>query len=173
MNLILRQLSLSDSEAFNEGLALFSDMESFWYTFTWVPGMSHEEHLKILDDEIKGLNLEPHRVPGTMLYAFLEGKIVGRCNIRHELNEHLKIFGGHIGYSVATPYRNRGIASEILKQSLEYCRNKLKLEKVLLTCNNENIGSNKTIEKNGGILENTIYNKDKDIYTRRYWINLT
>lgn len=173
MNLVLRPLSLSDSEAFLEGFALFSDMDPEWYSFIWKEGMTPEEHLQIRDDNFKGHNLPGNRVPNSMLYAFLDGKIVGRSSIRHELNEFLINFGGHIGYAVATSYRNQGIATEILKQSLDYCRDVLKLERVLLTCNEDNIGSIKTITKNGGVFENKVLNEGKTTHTNRYWIKLT
>lgn len=167
MNLILRRLGANDQEAFFEGLSLFSDMDLDWYTFVWQEGMSYQVHLNILDDQFYGTNLAPDRVPSTMLYAFLDGKVVGRASIRHELNDFLFKVGGHIGYAVATSYRNQGIATEILKQALKYCRNILHLERVLITCDDDNIGSYKTIEKNNGILES------RHDLKRRYWIDLT
>lgn len=135
--------------------------------------MSNEEHLKILENRFYGRNLMNGKVADSILYAFLDGKIVGRSSIRHELNDFLKNFGGHIGYAVATSYRNQGIATEILKQSLNYCRDILKLDRVLLTCNEDNAGSIKTITKNGGVLENKVLNAGKATYTNRYWIKLT
>jgi len=173
MNLLLRPLSTNDSEAFLEGFTLFSDMDAGWYSFVWEKGMSHEEHLKILDNRFHGRDLLPGRVTDSMLYAFLDGKIVGRSSIRHTLNDHLMKFGGHIGYAVATPYRNKGIAIEILKQSLVYCRDVLKLDRVLVTCDENNLGSIKTIERNGGIVENQILNEGETVHTNRYWIQLT
>jgi len=147
-------------------------MEPSWYSFVWIEGMSYEDHLNILEDQLHGRNLAPGREPASMLYAFLDGKIVGRSSIRHELNDYLLNVGGHIGYAVATPYRNQGIATEILKQSLKYCRNVFKLERVLVTCDDNNIGSYRTIEKNNGILENLVFAKSEGVATRRYWIDL-
>lgn len=172
MKIELRALTEKDSQAFFEGLKLFSDMDPEWYSFAYRPGMQYEDMLRILDDEFHGRNLKPERVPHSMLYAFLDGKIVGRASIRHNLNDHLMKIGGNIGYAVATAYRNKGIATEILKQSLAYCKNVLKLEKVLVTCDEDNIGSVKTIEKNGGIFENKILNEGKTTHTNRYWIKL-
>lgn len=173
MNLVLRSLNEDDSEAFNEGLRLFSDMEPAWYSFTWKDDMTHVEHLRILKNKFEGKNLNPGFVRDSMLYAFVDGKIVGRSSIRHELNDHLNKLGGHIGYAVATPYRNKGYATEILKQSLDYCKSVLKLERVLITCDDDNVGSIKTIERNGGVFENKILNDGKTTYTNRYWIRLT
>lgn len=171
MNIVLRPLTLEDRDAFLAGLTLFGDMDLDWYTFVWEKGMSYEEHLKILDDQFYGKNLEPGRVSASMLYAFLDGKIVGRSSIRHELTEYLFNIGGNIGYAVATAYRNQGIATEILKQSLIYCKDVLHLKKVLVTCDEDNIGSRKTIEKNGGIFDNHFVS-ESNAKTRRYWINL-
>lgn len=168
----LRPLTEKDSQAFFEGLILFSDMDPDWYSFAYKPGMSFDELLKIHDDEFHGRNLRPGRVCHSMLYAFDNGKIVGRASIRHDLNDHLMKFGGNIGYAVATSYRNRGIATEILRQSLGYCRDVLKLEKVLVTCDEDNAGSVKIILRNGGVLENKILNEDKTTRTNRYWIKL-
>lgn len=172
MNLELRALTENDAEAFFEGLALFSDMDPEWYSFTYKPGMSFKELLRIQEDEFHGRNLRPDRVPHSMLYAFWDGKIVGRSSIRHKLNEHLMKLGGNIGYAVATPFRNKGIATEILKLSLSFCKDTLKLDRVLVTCDEDNLGSVKTIVKNGGVLENKIINEGKKTYTNRYWIKL-
>ena len=171
MNLILRPLNTNDEKAFFEGFKLFSDMND-WYSFVWKEGMSYEDHLKILDDQFHERNLAPHLVPASMLYAFLDGVIVGRASIRHRLNESLRLTGGHIGYAVATSYRRRGIATEILRQSLQHCREVLRMGKVLVTCDDDNIGSFKTIEKNNGILENCILPEGSNVAKRRYWIKL-
>lgn len=173
MSLVLRPLTESDEMAFKEGLVLFSDMDPDWYSFVWEEGMDFNEHLRILKIRFDGANLLPGRVPDSMLYAFYNGVIVGRSSIRHELNDHLMNIGGHVGYAVATSYRNKGIATEILKQSKIYCKNVLRLTRVLVTCDEDNLGSIKTIEKNGGVFENKVMNTGKKVHTNRYWINLT
>jgi predicted acetyltransferase len=172
MKLILRRLNINDEKVFIEGLDLFSDIEPSWYSFIWEEGMSFEAHINILEDRFNGTNLPDGFVPDSMLYAFLDGKIVGRSSIRHELNDYLANVGGHVGFAVASSYRNQGIAGEILKQSVIYCREVLKLKKILATCDDDNIGSYKAIEKNGGVLENRVFVKGSNLATRRYWINL-
>lgn len=172
MTLVLRPLTKEDKEAFNEGLLLFSDMEKDWYTFVLKEGMSFEEMLTILEKNAKGIDIPKGRVPDSMLYAFLDGKIIGRVSIRHELNDYLFNEGGNIGYSVATSYRKRGFASEMLKQAMIYCREILGLERLLLTCDDDNVGSYRVIEKNGGKLEGKNVSNDGTKIKRRYWINL-
>jgi predicted acetyltransferase len=44
------------------------------------------------------MNLRAGLAPPTLLVADVEGEIVGRTSIRHELNEFLEREAGHIGY---------------------------------------------------------------------------
>lgn len=111
----------------------------------------------------------PNLVPATTYLAFnKENKLVGMIDIRHRLNDYLLKTGGHIGYSVLKSERRKGIATAMLNSALEKCK-KLGIEKVLVTCDKENIGSAKTIKNCGGVLENEV--EDNDRATQRYWIN--
>lgn len=95
--------------------------------------------------------------------------IVGAVNIRHFLNESLLLNGGHIGDGVVPSERRKGIATKMIGLALEECK-KLGIEKVLMVCDKENIGSAKSIQNNGGILENEI--EVEGVVEQRYWINL-
>ena len=53
---------------------------------------------------------------------------------------------------------------------LKRCR-ELGIKKVLITCDKDNIGSAKTIQKNGGILENEFLDEKSNKTKQRYWIN--
>lgn len=98
-------------------------------------------------------------------------KIIGTIDIRHELNEFLLEFGGHIGFGVRPSERGKGYASEMLRLGLDYCKI-LGLEKVMVACYKENIASARTIRKNGGVLEREFSHADgKDVQV--YWINLS
>ena len=97
--------------------------------------------------------------------------IYGGTNIRHELNDNLLNFGGHIGYLIRPNERRKGYGTLILKLVLDECK-KLGINKVLLTCREENIGSAKVIENNNGIYENSKYKEEDHETYRRYWINI-
>ena len=95
--------------------------------------------------------------------------MVGIIDIRHRLNDYLLQFGGNIGYSIRKSERRKGYAKAMLSLGLAECRN-LGLEKVLITCDKENISSAKTILACGGVLENEIAEGCR--ITQRYWIAL-
>jgi predicted acetyltransferase len=132
--------------------------------------MSFRRYLEVLAERERGENLPVDHVPSTFLFAFAGARIVGRVSIRHVLNPCLERFGGHIGYVVVPEYRRQGYATAILRQSLQIARQKLGLKRVLVTCDDDNVGSIKTIEKNGGVLERIATGPDGDKSTRRYWI---
>jgi predicted acetyltransferase len=133
-------------------------------------GMSFRRYLEVLAEHERGENRPANKVPSTFLFAFAGTRIVGRVSIRHSLNPYLERFGGHMGYVVVPEYRRRGYATTILRQSLQIAREKLGLTRVLVTCDDDNVGSIKVIGKNGGVLENIVTGPDGNNPKRRYWI---
>lgn len=98
-----------------------------------------------------------------------DGRIVGMIDLRHRLNDFLAEYGGHIGYSVRPDERRKGCAKWMLAHVLPKAR-KLGLNRVLVTCDDDNEGSARTIEANGGVFERTARLEDELL--RRYWIDL-
>jgi predicted acetyltransferase len=136
-------------------------------------GMPFRRYLDVLADQEHGVDMPTaNHVPSTFLFAFVGNRIVGRASIRHALNEFLHRVGGHIGYVVVPEFRRRGYATEILRQSLQIARDTCGLNRILVTCDDDNIGSIRTIEKNGGVLENVVEAPDLDKPLRRYWIEM-
>ena len=163
----LRPLTLADEE---QALQAHSELaaDKFEFLLGYSEGMAWAEYLQILNNLFTGANLPERRVPATFLIAENDGQLVGRASIRHELNDFLFSVGGHIGYGVRPCFRRQGFATEILKQSLTYI-NELGITEVLVTCLDENVGSMKVIESQGGVLENKV--EYEEALWRRYWIN--
>ncbi|MEU3349773.1 GNAT family N-acetyltransferase [Streptomyces sp. NPDC006700] len=109
------------------------------------------------------------RVHATHWWIVEDDTYLGAIDLRHYLNAFLLDVGGHIGYSVRPSFRRRGLATWALGAVLPEAR-ALGLDRVLVTCDDDNIGSARGIERNGGVLE--------DVRTtdaggkRRYWITL-
>ena len=68
-------------------------------------------------------------------------------------------------------YQGKGYAKEMLKSALPFCH-EINLGKVLITCNENNVGSEKTIVANGGVYESTVYEPNEQVNLKRYWINI-
>ncbi|WP_250035149.1 GNAT family N-acetyltransferase [Paractinoplanes maris] len=97
-------------------------------------------------------------------------RYLGAVALRHSLNELLLNMGGHIGYGIRPSARRRGLASWALSRTLETART-LGLDRVLVTCRPDNIASARTIEKHGGVYEDTRTTGPDTV--KRYWITLT
>mgnify|MGYP000277114283 CR=1 FL=1 len=117
----------------------------------WDGESSAEKYFLDAQDMKEGKNLEG-LVPCSNFWIIFEGQYCGRMSVRHELNDWLRNYGGHIGYEVKVSMRQKGVATKALSLALEYCKNELNLSEVLLTCSDSNLASIKTIEKNSGIL---------------------
>lgn len=100
-----------------------------------------------------------------------DNKIIGTINIRWNLTEKLKQFGGNIGYGIRPTERRKGYNKVNLYLGLIEAQ-KLGLDKVMLDCDVKNLGSDKTILALGGILERTEVDPYDGILTNVYWINV-
>ena len=139
--------------------------------------------LRRLDNSSKYIQVcndyeNPETVPENLVQAtqFIcirkhDNKLVGMIQIRHHFNEYLEKYAGHIGYSVRPTERRNGYAKEMLKMALPFCK-EIGLGKVLISCSDGNIGSEKTILKNGGIYESTVLEPNSNRYLKRFWITL-
>ena len=153
-----KEESLAESPIINgsAGLDRFSSIE-IWF---------EELKKRSCEDTVpKGL------VPSSTYLAVREkdNYIVGMIDIRHYLNEYLTQVGGHIGYGVRKTERNKGYAKQMLKLALEKCK-ELKIKKVLITCDEDNIASEKVILSVNAKLED-IRNVDGE-NKKRFWIDL-
>ena len=95
----------------------------------------------------------------------------GKLTLRTTINAKYLYAGGHIGYEIRPSKRRQGYGTVLLRMGLERARER-GLHRVLLTCDETNLGSRKVIENNGGHLENAVEVEGQTVLKMRYWINL-
>jgi len=165
----LRALRTSDAHVFatahQELLA-----EGYEFGIGYRAGMPWEQYLRAVSDNAIGVNLPEGFVASTGLIADVDGTLVGRTSLRHELNDFLRQYGGHIGYAVVPDQRRCGYATEILRQTVRLAHT-IGIDQVLVTCDESNIGSVKTIEACGGQLDSVVRMPPRDVPRLRFWIN--
>ena len=152
------------------------DMMEEWLALEqdFSPYMIRRNDYRDFDYYLENLEIKQEqegRVPDSTYFCLdLDKNIfVGAVNIRHHLNESLLFSGGHIGDGVRPSERRKGVATRMIGLALEECR-KLGIDRVMMACNKENVGSAKSIQNNGGVLENEI-TVDGEV-VQRYWIAL-
>jgi predicted acetyltransferase len=135
------------------------------------PLYDFEQYMFYLDEYATGSYLPQNMVRELSYWAIVDQQVVGTIRLRPELNSILERIGGHIGYDVRPSQRQRGYASEMLRQMLDIARS-YKLKRVLLTCDATNTASIKVIRNNGGIFFDQQEYLQRKIPVQRYWIEL-
>lgn len=131
-----------------------------------------EQYVENLLNYAKGIDVPDDWVPYSTYWLTNEAsEILGVIRIRTSLdNEYVKKYAGHIGYDISPLHRKQGYGKEILRLGLIKSR-ALGLDNVLVTCSNDNKGSIKIIESNGGVFESEVFKEGDNKLIRRYWIN--
>lgn len=108
-------------------------------------------------------------VPSSTYFVLDEDRhvFVGAISIRHYLNEALRNGGGHIGDGVRPSERRKGYGTDIVRLGVLKAR-ELGIKDIMISANTNNIGSKKTIIKNGGIYEKTVLEDGEPLEI--YWI---
>ncbi|MEI7709093.1 MAG: GNAT family N-acetyltransferase [bacterium] len=129
---------------------------------------------EFLEKIVKDDDLPDDQIPQTVLWLVDRNEFIGRVSVRQQLNERLLKEGGNIGYEIRPSKRKFGYGSKILELGLPIAKG-LGIHKVLLTCDDDNVGSVRIIEKNGGVLDREnpkIISPDSGKNVRRYWIEV-
>ena len=136
------------------------------------PEWSFEETVAGFAKQSRGEGLPEGWVPGTTRFLVHEGRIIGLFNLRHRLTEFLHRFGGHVGYSVRPSERRNGYGTILLEAAKDLARD-MKIERLLVTCDPQNVASVGVIKKCGGVFEDRFYYEPLEHDVCRYWISST
>jgi predicted acetyltransferase len=117
--------------------------------------------------------VQPGWVPCTHFWLIApDNRVIGTSRLRHWLVPHLEQEGGHIGYEVRPSERRKGYGTRLLALTLDRAKDR-GLSRVLVTCDEDNVGSRRVIEKNGGELAGKGVSERTGKPILRYWIELT
>jgi len=105
-----------------------------------------DEWLEQVRDYDMDMNLPEGRIGDTRYWLIDNDEYIGSFTLRHDVNENLMQWGGHIGYIIAPSKRGHGYAFAGLKMVLAEAA-KRGMKKVLITCNTENDASFAVINK--------------------------
>lgn len=123
-------------------------------------------------DEL-GIDLAPDIVPSSTFWLVDEQLMIhAELCLRHYLNGRLLADGGNIGYTVRPSSRRQGVGTELLRHGLALAQER-GMERVLITCDADNLGSIGVIEANGGCDFTMGFSPVTERPTRHYWIELT
>lgn len=100
-----------------------------------------------------------------------DNRIVGTINVRWNLTEAMKRFGGNIGYGIRPTERRKGYNKINLYLGMQEAQ-KLGLDRVMLDCDVNNLGSDRTLKALGGVLERTEFDPEDNILTNVYWFDV-
>jgi predicted acetyltransferase len=134
------------------------------YSATWADPQRFAEYVVQLNAQALAETARPDgHVPCTSWWWVEGDAYLGRIALRHRLNDHLLLEGGHIGYDVRPTARRRGHATAMLGAVLSVAHG-MGIDPALLTCDANNEPSRRTIEGHGGGLEDEREGK------LRYWV---
>lgn len=143
------------------GLHPADDVDSVEGFSVWIRRLTDEGNTAVAPSE--------GRVHADYWWIVEETTYLGAITLRHGLNDFLLRAGGHIGYGLRPSARGQGLAAWALRSILPRAQ-ELRLDRVLVTCEDSNLASARTIEKAGGVLEDV---RQTELgLTRRYWITL-
>ena len=128
-------------------------------------------YVRSIDERRRGEHLPEGWVPGTEFWLEDRSAIIACARLRFELTPALEHEGGHIGYDVRPSMRWQGYGTALLRLVLREA-GAHGIQRVRMTCDDDNIGSIKIIERNGGMIAGAGTSRASGKPLRQYWIAL-
>ncbi|MFB7156705.1 GNAT family N-acetyltransferase [Lysinibacillus sp. NPDC056232] len=156
--LTLRPISLNDLEA----MFHYTSSKNVARYVTWDPHKSLEETKMFVELVLNGYTQGNHLLWGIEY----EQKLIGTIDFV-SFNDQQKC--AEIGYVLSEDYWNQGITTEAVKKLIDYGFNELKIVRIQARCFEDNIGSQKVMEKSGMLFEGTLR---KSMFVKGYHRNV-
>lgn len=165
--MLLRPLAVSDEKQARQAHRELAQ-DAFDFLLDLRRGEPWPAYLARLEGLRLGIDVPEGWVPATFLVAEVDGQVVGRVSVRHQLNPYLAEVAGHIGIGVLPGFRRRGYGTAILRQSLAVAAS-AGLARLLVTCDANNGGSIKVVKNCAGVLEE-VAAAHRDLHKCRFWV---
>lgn len=177
MNLYLKEPTLEDKEAVIEMCKEFegsNDEYKFEGTsnIKYILSDSYEKYLEKCEVDKNIENVNPNwSNANNYLLVDENNRIYGCSQFRHHILGELINVGGNFAYAIRPSERGKGYGIIQLKLLIEKAK-EIGLEKVLVTCRENNIASKKTMEKFVGEADTLVPSIHDGIMEYRYWIEI-
>jgi predicted acetyltransferase len=106
-------------------------------------------------------------VPCSTYFCFEKGEIVGSIRVRHGTTDYIESVIGHIGFETRASAQGKGVATKMLKWILQ---NKTRGRNII-SCESDNIASQKVIEKCGGEFLGTFVTRKDEMEVKRFEVH--
>jgi len=177
MKLYLKEPTLEDKEAVIKMCMEFENSDDK-YKFEGTSNIkcvlsdSYEKYLEKCETDKNIESINPNWSNATNYLLVDENNYIYGCSqFRHHILGQLINVGGNFAYAIRPSERGKGCGTIQLKLLLEKAK-EFGLEKVLVTCRENNIGSKKTMEKFNGKADTLVPSIHDGIMEYRYWINI-
>jgi len=152
MNIWLKEISLEDGLEFCDLLIeLASYDEAYAKPVTSDFSTDDYEFFKKARVQMaKGTNLPQNVFPTSSFWVMNNEEVIGYATLRHEIDPAKP--GGHLGCCLKRSFQNKGIGTIVSNLLSDIAYNKLGITQLVYTAKDENIQSQKSLEKIGAKL---------------------
>ena len=152
MNIYLKALKETDGKIYYDLIMKLTEIENV-YARPVQEKFDYEDFQYFLNARVRmslNDNLPEHTVPTNTNWVMLDDMPIGYATLKHYAD--YKKIGGHTGLTLLPEYQNKGIGTIVSKELELIALNELGLNEIIYTSKDENVQSQKSVDKIGGEL---------------------